>query len=67
MAPDKITERLFAHAELCRRIAADSWSEDIAQELLRLAEDCMRVAEVAGEAPRCQIIPNTSASHGTSD
>ncbi len=43
----KIAERLRAHAKLCRQIASASWSEESAQELTRLAEECARAAAEA--------------------
>jgi hypothetical protein len=42
-----IAERLLAHAKLCREIARGSWSEEIARNLERLAEDCTRAAQDA--------------------
>jgi hypothetical protein len=42
-----IAERLLAHAKFCREIARGSWSEEIARNLERLAEDCTRAAQDA--------------------
>ena len=39
-----ISERLIAHARLCRQIAEQSWSEEAARELDVLANECMRAA-----------------------
>lgn len=43
----KIAERLQAHARLYRRIARQSWSEETADELVRLAQECDRAADEA--------------------
>jgi histone H3/H4 len=40
----KIAERLLAHARLCRQIAEQSWSEDAAARLERLADECTSAA-----------------------
>lgn len=40
----KIAERLLAHARLCRHIAEQSWSEETAHKLDRLANECVRAA-----------------------
>jgi hypothetical protein len=40
----KIAERLRAHARLCRQIASVSWSEESAQKLAQLADECSRAA-----------------------
>ena len=40
----KIAERLRAHARLCRQIAEQSWSEEVAGRLARLADECSRAA-----------------------
>ena len=40
----KIAERLLAHARLCRHIAEQTWSEETAHKLDRLANDCVRAA-----------------------
>ena len=40
----KIAERLLAHARLCRQIAETTESEYLAQELVRLADECTRTA-----------------------
>lgn len=46
----KIAERLLAHARLCRQIAEETWSEDVAQKLSRLADECARAAaDIASE------------------
>jgi len=47
----KIAERLLAHARLCRQIAEETWSEDVAQKLDRIADECTRAAaDIASEA-----------------
>lgn len=40
----KIAERLRAHARLCRQIAEESWSEDVAVRLAELADECTQAA-----------------------
>lgn len=40
----KIAERLLAHARLCRQIAEATWSEEVAQKLGRLADECTQAA-----------------------
>jgi len=35
--PQKIAERLIAHARLCRQIARETWNEHTALELTRMA------------------------------
>jgi len=42
--PQKIAERLIAHARLCRQIARETWNEHTALELTRMADECMRAA-----------------------
>lgn len=37
----KIAERLVAHARLCRQLAEQSWSENAAKTMHRLAEECL--------------------------
>jgi len=44
----KVTERLLAHAKLCRQIAGDSWNEAMAEKLEQLADECTRAAASAG-------------------
>lgn len=40
----RIAERLLAHARLCRQIAAASQSDEMAQALGRLADECTQAA-----------------------
>ena len=41
MSPSsQLAERLLAHALLCRQIARQSWHEETAAELERLAAEC---------------------------
>ena len=47
----KISERMLAHARLCREIAGDSWNEVMAEKLKQLAEECTRTAATAGPDP----------------
>jgi hypothetical protein len=51
----KIAERLRAHARLCRQIAEQSWSEEVAARLGQLADECSRAADAA--EPPCETIP----------
>jgi hypothetical protein len=39
-----IAQRLRAHARLCEQVALESWSEDTAAMLKRVADDCNRAA-----------------------
>ncbi len=62
MTQHKITERLLAHARLCRQIAAASWNEEIARELEQLARDCKRAADIFESFMRqSAIFPTTDA------
>jgi hypothetical protein len=36
----KLAERLLAHARLCRQIARQTWNEETAAELEKLAAEC---------------------------
>ena len=40
-----LAERLRAHARLYRHIDEQTWSEDKASELVRLADECTRAAD----------------------
>jgi hypothetical protein len=40
----KIAERLLAHARLCRQIAEETSSEEVAAKLSELADKCARAA-----------------------
>jgi len=44
--PNYVAERLRAHARLCRHIAEEIWSEQKAVELLRMADECTRAADI---------------------
>ena len=48
---DKIADRLRAHAQLCQQVARASWNESIAAELVRLAAECLEVADNLGPGP----------------
>lgn len=48
MAESKVTERLMAHARLCRKLAAASLDENVGAGLMRMAEECLEAA--AGSA-----------------
>jgi hypothetical protein len=43
----KLAERLLAHARLCRQIARQTWNEQTAAELEKLAAECDRAAAKA--------------------
>ena len=47
-----LADRLRAHARLYRHIAEEMWNEDKAQELVRLADECVFAADsiMAGAA-----------------
>ena len=50
-APSNVAARLLAHARLCRHMASQTWSEEVASELEQLAAECSRAAaEVANES-----------------
>lgn len=44
MGQSKVTERLMAHAELCRKLAAASLDENVGANLMRMAEECLEAA-----------------------
>ena len=44
---DTVVERLLAHARRCREMAGETWNEDIAAELRKLAVECTRAAREA--------------------
>ncbi len=46
----KLAERLLAHARLCRQIARQSWNEETAAELEKLAAECDLAAQQAPPA-----------------
>jgi hypothetical protein len=48
----KIAERFIAHAKLCRQIANQCRDEEIAHQLERLAEQCVRAARNANPVPQ---------------
>jgi hypothetical protein len=57
MSPSsQLAERLLAHALLCRQIARQSWHEETAAELERLAAECDLAAAKA---------PPTAGQHQT--
>jgi len=39
-----VAGRLLAHAKLCRQMATQTWNEEIAKELRKLADECARAA-----------------------
>jgi hypothetical protein len=52
-----LADRLRAHARLYRHIAEETWNEDKAQELMRLADECAVAADAividrAGDDPK---------------
>ena len=48
MSPSsQLAERLLAHALLCRQIARQSWHEETAAELEKLAAECDFTAAMA--------------------
>ena len=55
----QLAERLRAHARLYRHIAEQMWSETRAEELIRLAEECVRAAEIA-EATAAENKPDAA-------
>jgi hypothetical protein len=51
LPPSKLAERLLAHARLCRQIARQSWSEETAAALEKLAAECDLAARNAAPVP----------------
>jgi hypothetical protein len=60
--PSTISERLLAHARLCREIADATLNEGTARKLERLAEDCIQAARDADPAPQRQMFPSLAGS-----
>ena len=58
--PSTISDRLLAHARLCREIALATSNEVTAGALERLAVDCIAAAREADAAPQGQVIPSLS-------
>jgi hypothetical protein len=46
-----VAQRLLAHAQLCREVAARSWNEDSAEKLEKLADACVRAAGATFDLP----------------
>ncbi len=44
MPQSKVEERLMIHARLCRQMAAASLDENVADKLLRMADECLAAA-----------------------
>jgi len=63
MPQSKVAERLLVHARLCRQMAAASLDENVADKLLRMAEECIAAAaegiavEKLKDAPLTAIPP----------
>ena len=57
-----ISERLLAHARLCREIADATLHEETANKLERLAPDCIQAARDAEPAPQRQKFPSPAGS-----
>ena len=60
--PSTISERLLAHARLCREIANATLNEETASKLERLAQDCIQAARDAEPAPQRQMFPSSAGS-----
>jgi hypothetical protein len=60
--PSTISERLLAHARLCREIADATLHEETASKLERLAQDCIQAARDADPAPPRQMFPSPVGS-----
>jgi hypothetical protein len=60
--PSAISERLLAHARLCREIADATLNEETASKLERLAQDCIQAARDAEPAPQRQVFPSPARS-----
>ncbi len=48
----KVSDRLMAHARLCRQLAHASLDEALGEKLLNLSEECVRAAADAIVAER---------------
>ena len=53
--PSTISERLLAHARLCREIANATLNEETASKLERLANDCIEAAREAESEPQSRM------------
>jgi hypothetical protein len=60
--PSSISERLLAHARLCREIADATLNEETAYKLERLAEDCIQAARDADPEPQRQMFTSLAGS-----
>jgi len=60
--PSTISERMLAHARLCREIADATLNEETAYKLERLAEDCIQAARDADPTPQRQMFPSPAGS-----
>jgi hypothetical protein len=60
--PSTISERLLAHARLCREIADATMNEEAASKLERMAQDCIEAARDAEPAPQPQKFPSPAGS-----
>jgi hypothetical protein len=60
--PSTISERLLAHARLCREIADATMNEETASKLERMAQDCIQAARDAEPAPQRQMFPSPAGN-----
>ena len=60
--PSAISERLLAHARLCREIADATLNEETASKLECLAQDCIEAARDAEPAPQHQKFPSPAGN-----
>ena len=60
--PSTISERLLAHARLCREIADATLNEETASKLESLAQDCIQAARDAEPAPPRQKFPSPAGN-----
>ena len=60
--PAAISERLLAHARLCREIADATLNEETVSKLERLAQDCIEAARDTEPAPQRQKFPGPAGS-----
>jgi hypothetical protein len=60
--PSTISERLLAHARLCREIANATLNEETASKLERLAQDCIQAARDPEPGPQRQMFPSRAGN-----
>ena len=49
--PQKMAERLLAHAKMCREVASECWNEELAADFNELALECIEAAVACKQQP----------------